>query len=236
MPIPEAATEEIRIAAASDEQSQLLAQIYAHGFERFGRDATILTATEITDPFGPLDTREANFTLTCTGKRVEEVLPEKATEFEQEAAADPEVETKLSDQKNNPSEADSVNPENKADKAEAADAAASGNGAPVPATGSVEFRDEVYASFLGTLPGEYAAGPRGMAQSCAKSPKLNIPYDIVAVYTKPTVSDYLYRYLLSPIGGWLSQTELDKMTEEAKKGADPAVLAALFLDEYQIHP
>lgn len=223
MPVPADATETIRIAAQMDDESQLLAHIFARGFERFGRDAEIIPGGNHNDPFGPLGTREANFTFTCTGLRLEQTVPDKAAEFEQRAAADPEIESKLEDQPETGSP-------------DAAQTAGAGNDAPAPVVGGIEFYEEVYGAFLGTIPGEFAGGPRGMAQGCEKPADKNIPYDIVALYAKPAVSQYLERYLLGPIAGWLSQEELDNMLKEMEEGADPSVLAALFLDEFQIHP
>ncbi|WP_018023631.1 hypothetical protein [Corynebacterium ulceribovis] len=236
MPVPADATETIRIAAQMDDESQLLAHIFARGFERFGRDAEIIPGGNHNDPFGPLGTREANFTFTCTGLRLEQTVPEKAAEFEQRAAADPEIESKLEDQPKTGS-AEALETDNAAQQnGDAGQAGGSGNEAPAPVVGGIEFYEEVYGAFLGTIPGEFAGGPRGMAQGCEKPADKNIPYDIVALYAKPAVSQYLERYLLGPIAGWLSQEELDNMLKEMEEGADPSVLAALFLDEFQIHP
>ncbi|MBV7295071.1 hypothetical protein KRX51_03950 [Corynebacterium sp. TAE3-ERU12] len=97
---------------------------------------------------------------------------------------------------------------------------------------SAKWRDEVYAEFSQSLPGDVMATDPSNALACNWLPKAQreyLPQHLVPFYAKPALDRRDRVQVLNRVAGSISTVEVSQLDRRVQSGADPAEVAEQWL-------
>ncbi|MFD5867423.1 hypothetical protein ACFWGD_02255 [Corynebacterium sp. NPDC060344] len=209
VPVPAEQLEPVLVGAdLDDDQQAVLAEVYAGAFERRGRATSGTTDVPSEERMRAVQSGEVTVSFGCTGELLGLIDPTTARELAEEYAADDDPGKAL----------------------------------------SAEWRDRVYGAMSAALPGEIMATDPSNAQGCGREDGLEeaearsledraivdpgavLPQHIVPFYLKPALTRGDRVNVLNRVAGSISTPEVDDITDQVRDGAEPAQVAAEWLD------